>query len=164
MAIVNPSLIIGEGDWSQSSLQIFKKVYHGLPYYPTGSTGIVDVRDVADFIVRLMESEIEGERFILSAGNISYQKLFTQLAKSMNRKAPSKPAPLWILSILWRLEKIRCLFTGDSPIVTKESVKSTAHPSKYDNTKSLNFHDFKYRDLEESIVEFGEKYAQFRKK
>ena len=75
MAIVNPSLIIGDGDWNQSSLQVFKKAYDGLPYYPTGGTGIVDVRDVSEFIVGLMESTVKCERYILSGGNISYKDL-----------------------------------------------------------------------------------------
>ena len=164
MAIVNPSLIIGDGDWNQSSLQIFKKAYNGLPYYPKGGTGIVDVRDVSSFIVNLMESTIEGERFVLSGGNISYKDLFTKLAKSMNRKAPKKVAPDWMLSFLWRIDSIRSFITKQSPIVTKESVKSTSHQSKYDNSKSLNFNDFKYRDVDKTLLEYGQKYAEFRNK
>lgn len=162
MAIVNPSLILGDGDWNQSSLQIFKKAYNGLPYYPTGGTGIVDVKDVSRFIVRLMESQLEGERYILSAANISYKDFFQKMAKSMKRKAPSKPAPKWMLSVLWRVEKIRCLITGQSPIVTRESVKSTAHHSNYDNSKSMTLNEFQYRDVDETISEYSEKYAEFR--
>ena len=162
MAIVNPSLIIGDGDWDQSSLQIFKKAYNGLPYYPKGGNGIVDVRDVSAFIINLMESAVEGERFIVSGGNISYKDLFTQLANSMDRKAPNKPAPDWMLSILWRIDKIRSYITRQSPIVTKESVKSTSRNSNYDNSKSLNFNDFEYRDINETLTEYGQKYAEFR--
>ena len=164
MAIVNPSLILGDGNWNQSSLQIFKKAFNGLLYYPKGGTGIVDVRDVADFIVNLMESNTEGERYILSGGNISYKDFFTKLASSMNRKAPQKPAPDWMLSVLWRIDKIRSYLTRQSPIITKESVKSTAIQSNYDNSKSINFNDFKYRDIDKSLQEYGQKYADFRSK
>ncbi len=163
MAIINPSLILGDGDWNQSSLQIFKKAYNGLPYYPTGGTGIVDVKDVSRFIVQLMESPIKGERYILSAGNISYKDIFEKMALGMNRKAPSKPAPKWMLSVLWRVEKIRCLLTRQSPIVTKESLRSTAHQSNYDNSKSMAFSDFRYRSPDDTIVEYSGKYAVFRK-
>ena len=135
-----------------------------MPYYPKGGTGIVDVRDVSSFIVNLMESTIEGERFVLSGGNISYKDLFTKLAKSMNRKAPKKVAPDWMLSFLWRIDSIRSFITKQSPIVTKESVKSTSHQSKYDNSKSLNFNDFKYRDFDKTLLEYGQKYAEFRNK
>lgn len=162
MAIVNPSLILGDGDWNQSSLQVFKKAYDGIPYYPTGGTGIVDVKDVAKFIVNMLESSIEGERFILSGGNISYKDIFQKMCRAMNRKAPSKPAPKWMLSILWRIEKIRCLITGQSPIVTKESVKSTAHQSNYDNSKSLGLDGFSYRDLDDTIAEYAGRYGEYR--
>ncbi|MEM9545681.1 MAG: NAD-dependent epimerase/dehydratase family protein [Bacteroidota bacterium] len=162
MAIVNPSLILGEGEWGQSSLQIFKRAYDGLPFYPTGGTGIVDAEDVAKFVVALMESTIEGERYILSAENISYKDIFQKLASGMNRKAPSKPAQKWMLSILWRLEKIRCLLTRQSPLITRESVKSTAHQSNYDNAKSLFFEDFVYRDVEKTISDYAAKYAAYR--
>lgn len=164
MAIVNPSLILGDGDWNQSSLQIFKKAYDGIPYYPTGGTGIVDVKDVAKFIVLLMESDIEGERFVLSGGNVSYKDIFQKMGNAMQRKVPTKPAPSWMLSILWRVEKIRCMLTGTSPLITKESVKSTAHQSNYDNSKSLGINGFKYQDVDETIEEYARKYAAFRKK
>ena len=164
MAIVNPSLILGDGSWDQSSLQIFKKVYNGIPFYPTGGTGIVDVKDVSDFIVQLMESDVEGERFILSAGNISYKDIFQKMGKAMDRKAPSKPAPSWMLSVLWRMEKVRCMLTGQAPLITKESVKSTAHQSNYDNSKSLGLNGFTYRNMDETIRDYAERYAAFRKK
>lgn len=164
MAIVNPSLIIGDGFWDQSSLQIFKKTYDGLPYYPIGGTGIVDVKDVSRFIVELMESDIKGERFIVSANNISYKDLFTVLANNMNRKAPVKPAPAWMLSILWRIDKIRSWLTSQSPIITRESVKSTAHQSNYDNSKSLTMNNFEYRKIEETLAEYAMKYAAYRNK
>ena len=162
MAIVNPSLILGDGDWNQSSLQVFKKAYNGLPYYPTGGTGIVDVKDVSRFIVKLMESPLEGERYILSGANISYKDIFQKMAKGMNLKGPSKPAPTWMLSILWRIEKIRCLITGQSPIVTRESVKSTSHHSNYDNSKSLTIKGFEYQNADDTISEYSKKYAEFR--
>jgi len=162
MAIVNPSLILGDGDWNQSSLQIFKKAYDGLPYYPTGGTGIVDVKDVSRFIVQLLESAVDGERFIVSGGNISYKDIFLKLASGMDRKAPSKPAPKWMLSILWRIEKIRCLLTRQRPIVTRESVKSTAMHSNYDNSKSLGFNEFRYREMDKTLLEYAGRYREFR--
>ena len=45
--IINPSTILGAGRWSDSSTRIFSKVEEGLSFYPKGSNGYVDVRDVA---------------------------------------------------------------------------------------------------------------------
>ncbi len=42
--IVNPSLILGEGDWQKSSTQLFKYVYDGKPFYTEGTVNYVDVQ------------------------------------------------------------------------------------------------------------------------
>ena len=48
VVISNPSIILGPGDWNKGSSQIFQKIYNGLKFYTTGSTGYVDVVDVAN--------------------------------------------------------------------------------------------------------------------
>ena len=42
--IVNPSIIIGPGMWYGSWAGIFKQIYKGLNYYPTGTSGYIDVQ------------------------------------------------------------------------------------------------------------------------
>ena len=63
---VNPSVILGPGDWNKGSSQIFQKIYNGLNFYTNGSTGYVDVVDVANSAIQLLESGIKNERFIIS--------------------------------------------------------------------------------------------------
>ncbi|MEE9438224.1 MAG: NAD-dependent epimerase/dehydratase family protein, partial [Saprospiraceae bacterium] len=162
VVILNPSLIIGDGDWTQSSLQIFKRAYDGLPYYPKGGTAIVDIRDVADVTIRLLESDINGQRYIISATDISYFDLFDKMTTAMNKKPPSKPAPKWMLQILWRYERIRSILTNATPLITKESIISTANFSKYNNSKSLSIPGFSYRNFKDTIKEFSEKYVKYR--
>ncbi|HLI93769.1 MAG TPA: NAD-dependent epimerase/dehydratase family protein, partial [Puia sp.] len=41
--IVNPSTILGYGDWNNSSCAIFRSVYHEFPWYTEGINGFVDV-------------------------------------------------------------------------------------------------------------------------
>ncbi|HEY4205502.1 MAG TPA: SDR family NAD(P)-dependent oxidoreductase, partial [Puia sp.] len=64
--IVNPSTILGVGDWNQSSCAIFKSIYNEFPWYSNGINGFVDVGDVAGAVIRLMEADISGQRFILN--------------------------------------------------------------------------------------------------
>ena len=61
--ILNPSVILGPGDWTKGSSQIFQKIYDGLKYYTSGSTGYVDVTDVAEWSIKLLESDIKNESF-----------------------------------------------------------------------------------------------------
>ena len=67
VVIVNPSIILGAGNWRQGSPQLFHRVYKGLRIYTPGSAGFVDVRDVSRAMIELMENEIKNQRFILSA-------------------------------------------------------------------------------------------------
>lgn len=162
--ILNPSLILGEGDYRSSSLGIFPMVAKGLPYYPTGSLGLVGVEDVATLTAKMLIQPISGERYIVSAGNLSYQELFAQMAPQIGAKAPSKPAPKWMLGIYWRWEKLRSWLSGSSPIVTQETVRSTSHQSLYDNSKSQAIEGFSYTPVQEVIAKYSKRFVQNQEK
>jgi dihydroflavonol-4-reductase len=74
--IVNPSVVLGAGNWETGSPSIFSAVNDGMRFYTEGSMGYVDVVDVVEIMIRLMESEISGERYIVSAENISFKDFF----------------------------------------------------------------------------------------
>jgi len=164
VAIVNPALVFGGKLWDQSSLKIFGKVYDGLPYYTKGGTGIVDAIDVAKLTLHLLKSDINGERYIASGGNISYKDIFLKMANAMGRKHPKKVAPDWMMSIFWRLEKLKSIISNQEPIITRETVRSTSHISIYDNQKSLQLDWDGYRTLDETIEEYAEEYARHRER
>lgn len=65
--IVNPGIIIGSGNWKESSGTLFKELGENA-YTFSGGTSDVDVRDVAQISIELMEKNIFGERFILISG------------------------------------------------------------------------------------------------
>jgi dihydroflavonol-4-reductase len=90
--IINPSTILGYGDWNNSSNAIFKNVYNEFPWYSNGINGFVDVEDVARATVLLMESNISNERFILNAENWSFRQLFNTIADGFGKKHPHKEA------------------------------------------------------------------------
>src|SRR5436190_10222545 len=45
--ILNPSTILGYGDWNTGSCAIFRNIYTGFKWYTSGINGFVDVEDVA---------------------------------------------------------------------------------------------------------------------
>ncbi len=75
--IVNPSIILGAGEWTKGSSQIFKTVYEEFPWYTEGTTGFVDVADVVTAMILLMNSNITAQRFIVSAENRQYKEFLT---------------------------------------------------------------------------------------
>ena len=84
--IVNPSTILGYGDWNSSSCAIFRTAYTEFPWYTSGVNGFVDVEDVAKAIVLLAEKNISGERFILNGDNWSFRQLLTTIADGFGKK------------------------------------------------------------------------------
>ena len=121
--ILNPSTILGYGDWNHSSCAIFKKIYEEFKWYIPGINGFVDVEDVANAAVLLMESNITEQRFIVNGDNWSFKKLQDTIADSFGKKHPSRKATPFLNGIAWRMEKIKIIFSGKKPLLTKESAR-----------------------------------------
>jgi len=150
--IVNPSIILGAGNWSKGSSEIFKTIYKEFPYYSTGVNGFVDVQDVANAMVTLMQSNITAERFILSAENKSYHDLFKLIATAFNKKPPYKKVTPFMANTIWRLEAVKSFFTGKAPFITKETARTALANVYFDNSKLLKaIPSFSYTPLQNSI-------------
>jgi dihydroflavonol-4-reductase len=159
--LVNPSTVLGFGNWNNSSCAVFKKVYDGFPWYSTGINGFVDVEDVAKATVLLMESPYSGERFIVNGDNWPFKKLLDTMAENFGKKKPSRAITPFILSLAWRLEKLRSFFTSHKPLLTKESAKVALSKTCFDNEKILkSLPGFSFTPLEESIQKACKKYLQ----
>ena len=152
VAIVNPVIILGAGDWNKGSSEIFKSAYDEFPWYTNGVSGFVDVMDVVDAMQLLMKSEVNGQRFIISADNVSYQEIFNLIAKAFNKRPPSKKVTPLLAAIVWRLEAIKGFVTGKTPLLTKETAATAQAIVHFDNTKFMKtFPEFKYRTLQDTI-------------
>ncbi len=163
IAIVNPSVILGTGFWENSSNRIFQKVAKGLRFYTTGSTGFVDVRDVAQAMILCAEKDIRDKRFVINGANIKYQYLFNQIADGLNVKQPTiKVTPL-LSEIAWRVEKIKGKIIGKTPLVTKETAHIASQSFSFDNSLSINELGMAYRPIEETIQQCCEAYLEYQK-
>ncbi|MBB6502628.1 NAD-dependent epimerase/dehydratase family protein [Pedobacter cryoconitis] len=151
--IVNPSVIIGSNAGYTGSGAIFKLVKEGLSYYTRGATGIVDVEDVAKSMILLMDSEITGERFTISAENYHYKQFFSEIAKGMGVKAPAREAKPWMLGLAWRAAKLASVFTGKAAALTSDAAKSSLNISLYSNDKIRNSTGITFKPLHQSIQE-----------
>lgn len=151
-AIVNPSLIIGAGDWNESSLKLFTTIEKGLSFYTEGTNAFVDARDVAAIIERLIITNNSGERYIVAGTGISFKELITLVATELKVKAPTRLAGKRLLGIAWRGAWLWGKISGKRPDITKESARSARTKTVYSNEKLLNeFPDFQFTSLEASI-------------
>ncbi|MBI1343994.1 MAG: NAD-dependent epimerase/dehydratase family protein [Terrimonas sp.] len=159
--IVNPSTILGFGDWQNSSCAIFKRVYDGFRWYTTGVNGFVDVEDTAKAIVMLMESAITEQRFIINGDNWTFRQLLTTIAENFNKKPPAIKASKQMSHLAWRLEWLKSLFTGKKPLLTRESAKVAGSRTYFENDKiRAALPGFSFTPLEESIKKACKKYEE----
>jgi len=157
--ILNPSTILGFGDWNHSSCAIFKTGYNEFGYYTEGVNGFVDVTDVAKAVVLLMESNISAERFILSADNWSFKKLLDSIADGFQKKKPHTLATPFIAALAWRVEKVKAFLKNSKPLLTRESAKVAQSKTYFDNSKILAaLPNFQFTPLEKTITESCLKY------
>ena len=157
--IVNPSVILGPGDWSKGSPGLFHAIAKGIPFYTNGSTGFVDVRDVSEIMISLMDSDIEGERFILNSENIGYRDFFNLIAKSMHKE--SKPVYLNALfaQMILLVDTIRVLLLRKEPLVTKQSLRIAYKKLVYSNQKIRKTLKRDFRPVQESINDISLLYG-----
>ena len=150
--IVNPSTILGYGNWNNSSCAIFKQLHDGFKWYTEGLNGFVDVADVAKCTVLLMESSIEGERYIVNGDNWSFRKLQETIADGFGVKKPSLKAGKFLLGIAWKIAYFKSLFDGKKPLLTKESARVASSHTAFSNEKLLKaIPEFSFTPLEITI-------------
>ena len=156
VVIVNPSVILGPGDWNKGSSQIFQRLYKGLKFYTSGSTGYVDVVDVADSLVALLFSDVKNERFIVNGANLKYRDCFDRIAVALGKpKATIKVSP-FLKEIAWRVDVIRSFVTGKTPLLTKETANSAMTNSTYSTAKIKNAIDFNFTDMDATIKKYSD--------
>jgi dihydroflavonol-4-reductase len=157
--IINPSTVLGYGDWDTSSCRIFKTIYDEFPWYSTGINGFVDIEDVARTTVLLMQSDIKEQRFIANGENWTFQQLFNTIADGFGKKHPYRRATPLLGHLAWRLEKFKTLFSGERPLLTRETARVANSYTFFESDKLLKaLPQFSFTPLQESIQKTCEKY------
>jgi nucleoside-diphosphate-sugar epimerase len=155
--IINPSIILGPGNWNTGSSKLTSTVYKGLKFYSTGTNGFVSVEDVVKSMVLLMNGDISGERYIVNSENISYKQLFTWMANSLNVKAPKYKAGKILGEIVWRLLWVKGFVTGKKSAITRETAVTANQLYSYSNNKIKQEIGIEFKSVADSI----ERYSKF---
>lgn len=159
--IINPSTLLGFGDWHQSSCAIFKNVYREFPWYSTGINGFAGVEDTAEAAVQLLQSDITAKRFIVSAENISFQHLLNMIADGFGKKRPHREATPFLGNLAWRMEAAKAFFTGKKPLLTAETAKVAQSRTQFSNSALLKaLPQFKFTPLQQVIAKATQQYQQ----
>ena len=150
--IINPSLIIGPGDWDNGTPKLFRNVYNGWKFYTEGVNGMVDVRDVAKASVALMNSGISNERYIAAGNNVSFKDFFFKVADALNKPRPTIEVTKTIGEIAWRVFEAIAFITRSEPKVTKENARSAQNKWFYNNSKIKDAIGINFIPIEDTIA------------
>lgn len=159
--VVNPGIIIGPvADRNSGTATLFANVASGMSYYTDGATAVVDVRDVVDAMLRLMASEISGEKFILSGARYSYRQLLSETAHALGVREPRKRASRQMLAIAWRVDALLAFFGLKKRALSRASATSLSHDEVISAEKIETQLGFRFRAITPAI----EQAARFWKR
>lgn len=150
--IVNPSYMFGPYDWKPSSGRMLLEVGRGFGVFPPrGHGNFVDVRDVADAILRAADGGRAGRRYLLTGEILSFLDVWRLIAR-----VTGKFPPVWrigpVVSLLsgWTGDCIG-LLSGREPVVNSAALRSARAPACYSSRRAERELGFKRRTLDESI-------------
>ncbi|RME98792.1 MAG: epimerase, partial [Bacteroidetes bacterium] len=155
-----PTVILGAGRWGQGSVKIVEHAAGAPSYYPAGATGIVDVRDVAEAVYRVLSQQLTGARILLNGSNVTYRELLTELAHAFGHAPPTRALPQTLASIAAHLDSWRARLCGGRPLLSPETVRISYQSYRYDNSRSQALLGLSYRPLSETIADAVAIYQQ----
>ena len=157
--IVNPSIILGAGFWERGSSSMFSRVAGGLKYAAPGITGFVGVQDVVSSMIRLMNSDISGERFIVSGGDYSYRQVFEMIGQALGVQRELKQVSKSLMSNLVRMDAVAGFFTGKRRL-TSEHVRAAFGEVRFSTEKIEEALAMEFTPLEQVIEQVAGSYLK----
>lgn len=159
--IMNPSTILGYGNWHRSSCAIFKNSFNEAPWYTEGVNGFVGVEDTAEAAVQFLLSSITEKRYVVSGENWSFQRLLTAIAEGFHKRPPHRKAGPLLGGLAWRMEHLKHLLGGKAPLLTRETAMVAQSKTGFDNSAILkDLPHFAFTPLETVIKNSCEKYRE----
>lgn len=149
--IVNPGVILGSGFWHKGTGTMFRRINNGLKFYTEGITGFVGVKDVVQAMILLMSSDVTNQRFILVSENLSFRKVLSLIAASLNKETPKIKINKFMGELLWRFEFLRSRITLSAPLLTKYTAKSSVSNHPYTSEKIENTLGFEFTKISDCI-------------
>jgi dihydroflavonol-4-reductase len=163
VVVVNPTLPIGPGDLGRSppTQMMLDFCRGGRREYMDAELNLIDVRDVAEGMIRAMERGRPGRRYLLGHENLSIREIFAHLARLTGLPEPNRRVPYPIaLAAAYVSEFLADTFTHQIPAATVTGVKLTRRRMHFDPSRSLADLGLKPRpvsiSLEDAVAWFRE--------
>jgi dihydroflavonol-4-reductase len=156
VVVVNPTLPVGPGDRGRSppTQMMLDYCRGGRKEYLDAELNLIDVRDVAEGMVRAMERGRPGRRYLLGHENLSILEVFTRLARVTGLPPPHRRVPYGVaLAAAYLSEFVADVFTHRPPAATVTGVKLTRRRMHFDARRSLNELGLRPRPVQDTLAE-----------
>jgi dihydroflavonol-4-reductase len=140
IVIVNPTLPVGPGDLGRSPpTQMMLDFCRGKRNeYVDAELNLIDVRDVANGMMRAMHVGRPGRRYLLGHENLSIREVFGLLADLTGQSRPRWRVPYPVaLTAAYVSEFVADVYTHQPPAATVTGVKLTRRRMHFDARRSL---------------------------
>ncbi len=156
VVIVNPTVPVGPGDRGRSPpTQMILDFCRGRRReYVDAELNLIDVRDVAEGMIRALEHGRPGRRYLLGAENLSIRAVFSILARLTGLPEPHRRIPYPVaLAAAYVSEWLADVVTHHMPAATVTGVKLTRRRMHFDAHRSLEELGLKPRPVTESLAD-----------
>ena len=152
--ILNPAAIMGPGDPYPGSAynQLMRTVYRApvLPAF-TGGQAVVDVRDVAEIVVKSLTSPTAQGPYVLASANLRYPEILKAILKHAGRRVPIVPVPAPLLaSAGWAIEGLNRA-VGRRSLLTHAYGRMSGWETYYANERGRQEFNHEYIDFDKTI-------------
>lgn len=154
--VANPTLPIGPGDRgrtppTQMILDFCRDKRHE---YVDADLNLIDARDIAEGIVRVMAAGKPGRRYLLGGENLSVRSVFAILARLTGLPEPHRRVPYPVaLAAAYVSELISDVLTHRAPAASVTGVKLTRRRMHFDPRRSLAEIGLQPRPVAESLAD-----------
>lgn len=151
--IVHPSGIIGPKDFGNTHLtqMIIDFLKGRLTACVKGGYDFVDVRDVADGIIKACEYGKKGECYILSNRYIEIKELLDFVSEVSGRKKIKTVLPMWFARGSAPFAELYYKILKQPPLYTKYSLYTLTSNANFSNAKAKRELHYQTRELKETI-------------
>lgn len=151
--IVHPSGIIGPNDFGHTHLtQLMIDFANGrLPACVKGGYDFVDVRDVADGIIKACSKGKRGESYILSNRYVEVKELLDLVSDVRNTKKIKIILPMWFAEFTAPLSELYYSILKQPPLYTRYSLYTLTSNSNFSNEKAKKELGYNNRELKDTV-------------
>jgi dihydroflavonol-4-reductase len=152
--ILNPASIMGPGDPNISTPH--NQLYHRIYKEPligcfSGGLAVVDVRDLVRIIIKSLDSNRYGQKYLVVGANVKYTQVVVAISRHAGKKAYPFPVPSFLLSFLGACLESVSSVTGKRPLLTRAYGQLSGWQTYYSNEKSKKDFNHEYIPFEQTI-------------